>query len=168
MKERAGPCAREGRSSRMERVGASWPRRAAVVSEEQEKARAELWAMLAAVRDKDLEDAEVERIAGLFVERRDVGLPILLEQFRDPGEDATLLAIASVALKGWEAPYPTRPLIELLRLPEVGALAKALIMNVLERYGIDVDRPDISGVSINLEDYPIDRGMGTGGKVLQG
>jgi hypothetical protein len=138
-----------------------------VSGEQLEGTRAELWAALAAARAKDLEDAEVERIAAVFVAHREEGIPILLEVFRDPGEDAALLAIASVALKRLEPPHPIRALVELLGQPEVGALAKALVMNALEGYGVNVDRPDIFGVSINLEDYPVDRGAGPG-RILRG
>jgi hypothetical protein len=45
------------------------------------------------------------------------------------------------------------PLIALLRSPEVGDLAKALILNVLEKYGLDVDDPELLGLAINLEEY---------------
>jgi hypothetical protein len=143
-------------------------RRAAVSTEEQEGGGNELWAVLAAVRGKDLEDPEVERIAAACVEHRDVGIPLLLELFRDPEEDAALLAIASVGLKRLEPPHPTRALLDLLRDPEVGPLAKALIMNILEKYGVNVDRPEIFGVGINLEDYQVEGGSGEGRRILRG
>jgi hypothetical protein len=51
----------------------------------------------------------------------------------------------------------------LLRSPSVGALSKALIMTVLERYGIDVGGSGLFGVGINLEEYGLESHGGSGG-----
>jgi hypothetical protein len=54
----------------------------------------------------------------------------------------------------------------LLRSPGVGALPKALIMTVLERYGIDVEGAGLFGVGIDLEQYGLE-GDGRVGGVSQ-
>jgi hypothetical protein len=123
---------------------------------------------LEAWRGRDLTDAEAAAAAGQLLEDREKTLPVLLESFLDPEEDATLLAIASVTLKSWAEPYPTVPLLELLRGPGVGALGKALILNILERYGAEVDRPEVFGVGINLEEFPLQRGGEEDGGIQRG
>jgi hypothetical protein len=110
-------------------------------------------------RGRDLADDEVETAAARLIAGGAAALPVVLAQYLDPAEDATLLAVATVALKGWSAPYPTARLIELMQRREVGALSKALIMTVLERYGVDTDDTGILGVGINLEEFgPADPG----------
>jgi hypothetical protein len=123
----------------------------------------ELWEWLATLRGLDLTDAEVEAAATRLLADPERALPILLAQFTDPAEDPALLAVTTVALKGWAAPFPVKPLETLLRSKDVGALAKALIMTVLERYGLAADNPDFFGVGINLEEYEIDRTPGDRG-----
>jgi hypothetical protein len=120
----------------------------------------EMWDWLATLRGLDLTDAEVEAAAKRLLADPERALPILLAQFTDPAEDPALLAVTTVALKGWAAPYPVKPLEKLLRSKDVGALAKALIMTVLERYGLAADNPDFFGVGINLEEYELDSGTG--------
>jgi hypothetical protein len=116
----------------------------------------EMWEWLATLRGLDLTDAEVEAAAQRLLADPERALPILLAQFTDPAEDPALLAVTTVALQGWAAPFPVKPLEKLLRSKDVGALAKALIMTVLERYGLAADTPDFFGVGINLEEYEID------------
>ena len=106
------------------------------------------------LRGQDLTDTEVEAEVQHLLIAGETAVPILLEQFR--GEDETLLAVATQALKAWGEPLPVRPLIALLRDREVDAMAKALILNILERYGLDVDRPELLGLSIDLEEYGLD------------
>jgi len=118
---------------------------------------------LANLRGLDLTDAEVEAAATRLLADPERALPILLAQFTDPAEDPALLAVTTVALKGWAAPFPVKPLETLLRSKDVGALGKALIMTVLERYGLATDNPDFFGVGINLEEYEIDRTPGDRG-----
>jgi hypothetical protein len=122
-----------------------------------------MWEWLATLRGLDLTDAEVEAAAKRLLADPERALPILLAQFTDPAEDPALLAVTTVALKGWAAPFPVKPLETLLRSKDVGALAKALIMTVLERYGLAADNPDFFGVGINLEEYEIDRTPGDRG-----
>jgi hypothetical protein len=114
-------------------------------------------------RGLDLTDAQVEAAAERLRGQRDQALPLVLAQFADPAEDAALLAVATVTLRGWAEPYPVEPLMALLRSPGVGALGKALIMTVLERYGIDIGGSDVLGVGINLEEHDVHRGGGSGG-----
>ncbi|MBI4842137.1 MAG: hypothetical protein HY803_13895, partial [candidate division NC10 bacterium] len=78
-------------------------------------------------------------------------IPVILEQFIQA--DETLLAVATQALKAWGDPRPVEPLIALLRDPAVGDLAKALILTVLETYGLDVSDPELLGLAIDLEEY---------------
>ncbi len=115
-----------------------------------------LAAWLREYRGRDLPDVEVEAAAARLVAGGAAALPIVLAQYLDPEEDATLLAVATVALKGWSEPHPTARLIELLQSREVGALGKALIMTVLERYGVDTADTGMLGIGINLEEYEID------------
>jgi len=123
----------------------------------------EMWEWLATLRGLDLTDAEVEAAATRLLADPERALPILLAQFTDPAEDPALLAVTTVALKGLAAPFPVKPLETLLRSKDVGALGKALIMTVLERYGLATDNPDFFGVGINLEEYEIDRTPGDRG-----
>ena len=121
---------------------------------EQEQTAAEIRQRLQGLRGQDLTDAQVEAEVRALLASGPPALPILLEQFRE--EDETLLAVATQALKAWEEPRPVEPLLELLRDPDVSDLSKALILNILERYGLDVDDAELLGLSINLEDYDLD------------
>ncbi len=125
--------------------------------------RGELWTWLETLRGRDLTDTEVEAAAVRLRAQRDDVLPILLALFADPGEDAALLAVATVSLKGWPEPYPIKPLMALLRSPGVGALGKALIMTILETYGMDIYGSELFGVGIDLEAYDLDGSAGGGG-----
>jgi hypothetical protein len=121
------------------------------------------WKWLEGFRGMDLTDTEVEAAAERLLADRETALPILLTQFTDPEEDAALLAVTTVTLKGWGEPYPIEPLLGLLRSRDVGALGKALIMNVLERYGVDVDGTGLVGTGINLEEFEVEGGPGLQG-----
>jgi len=125
--------------------------------------RGELGTWLETLRGRDLTDTEVEAAAVRLRAQPAEALPILLAQFADPGEDAALLAVATVSLKGWAEPYPVEPLTALLRSPGVGALGKALIMTVLETYRIDIRDPGLFGVGIDLEEYELNGNAGGGG-----
>jgi len=123
----------------------------------------ELMRWMETMRGQDLTDAEVEASVERLLSEPTQALPILLAQFADEDEDAALLAVATVTLKRWVEPYPIKPLMALLRSPGVGALGKALIMTVLERYGIDTDTSGLFGVGINLEEHELSTGGGSGG-----
>jgi len=114
----------------------------------------EIRGRLEGLRGQDLTDVQVEAEVRNLLACGQLALPILLEQFRD--EDETLLAVATQALKAWEEPRPVEALLELLRDPAVGGLPKALILNILERYGLDVDDAELLGLSINLEEHGVD------------
>ena len=135
------------------------------VDEEKDRT-GELMTWLETLRGKDLTDGEVEAAAERLLGEPTLALPILLAQFADADEDAALLAVATVALRRWVEPYPVKPLMALLRSPGVGALGKALIMTVLERYGIDTDTSGLFGVGIDLEEYELKAG-GEGGGLSQ-
>jgi HEAT repeat protein len=121
---------------------------------EQRRTAEEIRQRLQGLRGQDLTDAQVEAEVRALLASGPPALPILLEQFRE--EDETLLAVATQALKAWEEPRPVEPLLNLLRDPDVSDLSKALILNILERYGLDVDDAELLGLSINLEDYDLD------------
>jgi len=123
----------------------------------------ELLKWLETLRGLDLTDAEVEAAAERLLGEPTLALPILLAQFADADEDAALLAVATVTLKRWAEPYPIKPLMALLRSPGVGPLGKALIMTVLERYGIAIDTSGLFGVGIDLEEFKLSTGGGSGG-----
>ena len=138
-------------------------KRCSVEPDEGQGRTADLGAWMETLRGVDLTDAEVEAAAQRLLADPQQALPVLLAQFADPAEDAALLAVASVTLKAWVEPYPVKPLMALLRSPGVGALAKALIMTVLERYGIDIEGSGLYGVGVNLEEFEVDRGAGSPG-----
>lgn len=120
---------------------------------------------LEGLHGKDLTDSEVEAAAERLLAAGGSVLPVLLEQFKT--EDETLLAVTTLTLKRWEHPDPVKPLLELLRNPEVSDLAKALILNVLEHRGLDVDDPAVFGLAINLEEYLPEPGRGGNGKMQE-
>jgi HEAT repeat protein len=135
-------------------------RKQAVDSAEQERMREQIRERFDELRGRDLADAEVDAEVRRLLAIGEPAIPIILEQFKD--EDETLLAVATQVLKAWAEPRPVEPLIALLRNPAVGDLAKALILNVLEKYGLDVDGPELLGLSIDLEDYQVNS-SGNGG-----
>ena len=121
---------------------------------EQDRIAEQIRERLEGLREQDLTDAEVDAEVRRLLIVGETAIPILLEQFRH--EDETLLAVATQALKAWGEPRPVEPLMALLRDREVGALGKALILNILETYGLEVDRPELLGLGINLEEYGLD------------
>lgn len=134
---------------------------AGVDSAGQERIREQIRDRFEELRGQDLTNAEVNVEVQRLFALGEPAIPTILEQFK--GEDETLLAVATQALKVWGEPRPVEPLIALLRNPEVGDLAKALILNVLEKYGLDVDDPELLGLGIDLEDYQADS-AGDGGE----
>lgn len=120
-----------------------------------EKARAaeRVRERLEELRGRDLSDAEVDAEVRDLLAVGEAAIPVLLEQFTQ--EDETLLAVATQSLKAWGEPRPVEPLIALLRDPAVDDLAKALILTVLETYGLDVSDPELLGLVIDLEEYRV-------------
>ncbi len=115
------------------------------------------------LRGLDLTDAEVEAAAQRLVEGGESALPLILEQYGQ--EDETLLAVATQALMAWRKPYPVERLIERLRDPGVDALAKGLILMVLEGYGLDIQDLHVLGVGIDLDAFFQEpTGSGDGGQ----
>lgn len=109
---------------------------------------------LSGLRGLDLADAEVEAAGERLAGGGPPALPVVLELYLQ--DDETLLAVATQALKRWPAPRPVEPLLGLLRDPEVDPLSKALILVVLEAYGLDPSSPELVGPAIDLEEYPLD------------
>ena len=105
---------------------------------------------------QDLTDAEVEAEVRNLLAIGKPAIPVLLELFSR--EDETLLAVASQTFKAWGTPRPVDALLNLLRDPGVSDLAKALILNVLEQYGLDVNDPQLLGLGIDLEELGLESG----------
>ncbi len=118
-----------------------------------EAERSELARWLEEQRGRDLSDEEVEAAARRLAAAGGAALDPVLDQLKSPEEDATLLAISSQALKIWQPPYPVDPLLGLLRDRNVGALAKALVLRILEGYGMATR--EILAPSIDLEEYEV-------------
>jgi len=125
-------------------------------SDKQERVRAGLRERLQQVRGRELTDAEVADEVAALKEAGPAAVPVLLEQFAD--QDETLWAIATQALKAWEEPRPIEALVGLLRSGGIDDLAKALILTVLEAYGLDIDDLDVLGLGIDLEEYEVEPG----------
>lgn len=123
-----------------------------------EAERQELAAWLETLRGRDLGDAEVEAAASRLAARGGVALDLVLAHLASPTEDPALLAVSSQALHLWEPPYPVDSLIGLLRDPNVGALAKALVIRALERYGMATR--ELLAPAINLEEFETERDAG--------
>ena len=124
--------------------------------DESERVRAGLRARLEQVRGRDLTDAEVAEEVLALKAAGAAAVPVLLEQFADT--DETLWAIATQALKAWEEPRPIEGLVALLGSAGIDDLAKALILTVLEAYGLDIDDPNVLGLGIDLEQYEVEPG----------
>jgi HEAT repeat protein len=122
--------------------------------DEELQVQKEIRARLVRLRGQDLSDAAVAEEVSILKASGPAAVPVLLDQFAD--EDETLWAVATQALKGWDEPRPVEALATLLRNPRIHDLAKALILTILERYGLDVDDPDVLGLGINLEDYRVE------------
>ena len=131
----------------------------------EERVKEDLRERLEELRGKDLTDAEVEVEVQRLLAVGGPAVAVILNLFTDG--DETLLAVASQTLKSWGKPRPVEQLLKLLRDPDVGDLAKALILNVLEKYGLDVDDPELLGLGIDLGDYQINS-RGNGGNGAEG
>jgi HEAT repeat protein len=131
----------------------------------EERVKEDLRERLEELRGKDLTDAEVEAEVQRLLAVGGPAVPVILDLFTDG--DETLLAVASQTLKSWGEPRPVEQLLNLLRDPDVSDLAKALILNVLEKYGLEVDGPELLGLGIDLEEYQINS-RGNGGNGTEG
>lgn len=131
----------------------------------EERVKEDLRERLEELRGKDLTDAEVEAEVQRLLAVGGPAVPVILDLLTDG--DETLLAVASQTLKSWGEPRPVEQLLKLLRHPDVSDLAKALILNVLEKYGLEVDGPELLGLGIDLEDYQINS-RGNGGNGTEG
>jgi hypothetical protein len=120
-----------------------------------EAERGELAAWLEEQRGRDLSDDEVEAAARRLAAVGGVALDLVLAHLQSPDEDPALLAISSQALRVWEPPYPVEPLLGLLGNRKVGALPKALVLRLLEGYGMETR--ELLAPGINLEEYEVRR-----------
>ncbi len=85
-----------------------------------------------------------------FFDHRAEAVPLLLRQFESEDEEG--LALAMSAFKAMEDPSLVPLLLNLLRSPRVGSLAKGLLLNLLEYYGFDTQDPSLIGASIDLRE----------------
>jgi len=113
--------------------------------DEELRAQEEIRSRLLRLRGQDLSDAAVEEEAAFLKASGAAAIPVLLDLFA--GEDETLWAVATQSLKAWDEPRPVEGLLALLHNPRIHDLAKALILSILERYGLDVDDPDVLGLA---------------------
>ena len=136
------------------RRAGQWNRRKRGENVTLKNSEVEIREWLHGLRGQDLSDREVEEAGERLAGGGTSILPIVLDLFRE--EDETLLAVATETMKRWPMPRPADSLVRLLRDPCVDDMAKALILVVLERYGLDPVSPEMVGLGINLEEYPID------------
>ena len=85
-----------------------------------------------------------------FLDRPAQAIPLLLRQFES--EDEGGLALVISALKAMNDPSLVPLLLNLLRSPRVGSLAKGMLLNLLEYYGFDTRDPSLIGASIDLRE----------------
>lgn len=102
------------------------------------------------LRGVELSREELKRQLGAFLENRAHAIPLLLRQFES--EDEARLAFATSALKAMDDPTLIPALMTLLRSPDVGDLAKGLLLKLLEHYGVDTCDPSLISASIDLRE----------------
>jgi len=136
-----------------------------VDSAERSDSEGDIRVWLEGLRGRDLTEEDVTRAVQRLLAEGPTIMPLLLEQFTT--EDEALLAVATKTLMVWETPDPVKPLLDLLKSPEISDLAKALILNILEHRGLDVNDPAVFGLAINLEDFVVEPGRGGNGTVQE-
>ena len=94
-------------------------------------------------------DALRRRLRPLLDYRADV-IPWLLRQFES--EDEGRLAFATSALKVIDDPSLVPLLLKLLRSSNVDDLAKGLLLNLLEHYGLNIHDPSLISASVDLRE----------------
>ena len=134
-------------------------------SAERSDSEGDIRVWLEGLRGRDLTEEDVTRAVQRLLAEGPTIMPLLLEQFTT--EDEALLAVATKTLMVWETPDPVKPLLDLLKSPEISDLAKALILNILEHRGLDVNDPAVFGLAINLEDFVVEPGRGGNGTVQE-
>ena len=85
-----------------------------------------------------------------FFDHRAEALALLLRQFK--GEDEEGLALATSALRAMDDPSVVPILLNLLRSPRMGDLAKGLLLILLDHYGFDINDPSLIGASLDFQD----------------
>jgi HEAT repeat protein len=106
-------------------------------------------AILAEVRGTEPGPAEVRAAADRIATIGDSAVPALLEALAE--EDEAVLAVAARALRPLASPAVTRQLLGLLRSPDLGDVAKALLLGVLEDAGMDIHDLSLVGSVVDLE-----------------
>ena len=114
-----------------------------------EETASDLVGELEKLRGLDLDPEEIARHLRPFLDRRKEAIPLLLQQFES--EDEEKLAFATSALRAMDDPSLVPLLLRLLRSPHVSDLAKGLLLNLLEHYGVDTRDPSLIGASIDFQ-----------------
>lgn len=104
--------------------------------------------VLGELRGSDLPPGALKRHLESLLDHRDRAIPLLLGLFESEDEDR--LAFATAALKAMNDPSLVPALVGMLRSPDVGALAKGLLLKLLEHYGADTCDPSLIGASIDV------------------
>jgi len=115
-----------------------------------EESASDLVALLEELKRADLPPDLFGRRLRSLLDHGAQAIPLLLRQFESDDEEG--LALATSALKALDDPSLIPHLLTLLRAPHVGALAKGLILTLLEHYGFDTRDPSLIGASIDLQE----------------
>ena len=85
-----------------------------------------------------------------FFDHRAEAVAFLLGQFESEDEEG--LALATSALRAMDDPSLVPRLLNLLRSSRVDALAKGLLLILLEHYGVDLHDQSLIGTSLDVQD----------------
>jgi len=111
--------------------------------------REDVSAILDGLRGTEPTPEEVRAAADRITDLGEAAVPPLLEALAD--EDEAVLAVAAASLRRLASPATTQRLVLLLRSPRLGALAKALVLGLLEDAGLDIHDPSLVGAVADLE-----------------
>lgn len=115
-----------------------------------DKTTSELAEELGELEGVGLPPGALKRPLPSLLDHRDRAIPLLGGLFES--EDEERLALATAALKAMNDPSLAPALLKALRSPDVGDLAKGLLLKLLEHYGVDTCDPSLIGASIDLGD----------------
>ena len=106
-------------------------------------------AILDEVRGTEPGTAEVRAAADRIAAFGEPAVPPLLEALAE--EDEAVLVVAARALRPLANSAVTRALLGLLRSPDLGDLAKALLLSILEDAGMDIHDLSLVAAVVDLE-----------------
>ena len=105
--------------------------------------------VLGGLRGTDPGPEEVRAAAQRIAAHGDSALAPLLEALGE--EDEAILAVAAAALRRLASPSLTQRLLDQLRSPRLDAVAKALLLGVLEDAGMDIHDLSLVAAVVDLE-----------------